>query len=273
MSKTLRIGSVPYLVGRPLDHGLSDEPGIELQHDVPARLVEKLRLGEIDVALVSSIELFRQPGYRYIDQIAVAGRGLVSSVQVFLRVPLEEAKKIALDPDSRAAQALSRSLLQQRQGAAPEFLEVRTGEDPRAVEADGWLRIGDRALKEHHLEKLPYWNPSAAWIEATGLPFVFAPWIVRPGAELTQEHLEALGRAFLRGKKHTQQLARAAAQTWGLPASVCRHYLEEECCYQLGTEEMHQSLLTFRDLAAAAGLCDPAHTPQAVALPDPAETL
>ena len=273
MNKKLKIGSVPYLVGRPLDHGLGEEPGIELQHWVPAKLVEKLRRGEIDVAMVSSIELFRQPGYRYIDQIAVAGRGLVSSVQVFLRAPLPEVQRIALDPDSRAAQALSRSLLEQRPGGAPEFLEVAPGQDPRTVDADGWLRIGDRALQEHHLEGLPYWNPSAAWVEATGLPFVFAPWIVRPGAELTLEHLEALSRAFQRGQSRTQQLAEEAAETRDLPGTVYRHYLEEECTYQLGTEEMQHSLLTFRDMAASVELCDPSQTPQPLALPDPAGTL
>ncbi|MEM8711007.1 MAG: MqnA/MqnD/SBP family protein, partial [Planctomycetota bacterium] len=61
--KTLRVGSVPYLVGRPLDHGLGDEPGITLEHDVPAKLIERLRAGDIDVALVSSIELFRRKDY------------------------------------------------------------------------------------------------------------------------------------------------------------------------------------------------------------------
>ena len=62
-TSALRVGSVPYLVGRPLDQGLGDEPGIELHHAVPALLIDQLRAGEIDVALVSSIELFRTPGY------------------------------------------------------------------------------------------------------------------------------------------------------------------------------------------------------------------
>ena len=52
MTSPLRVGSVPYLVGRPLDLGLGEEPGIELSHDVPAVLVERLREGEIDVAVL-----------------------------------------------------------------------------------------------------------------------------------------------------------------------------------------------------------------------------
>ena len=94
----LRVGSVPYLVGRPLDDGLERESGIECSRRVPSELVEGLRSGALDVALVSSIELFRQPGYRYLDVLAIAGRGHVGSVQLFLRRPLAQVRTIALEP-------------------------------------------------------------------------------------------------------------------------------------------------------------------------------
>ena len=71
----LRVGTVPYLVGRPLDEALEDEPGIDVVRAVPAELVRGLRDGSLDVALVSSIELFRRPGYRYLDGLAVSGEG------------------------------------------------------------------------------------------------------------------------------------------------------------------------------------------------------
>ena len=88
--RKLRIGTVAYLVAEPLHRGLEDEPGVELVREVPSRLVADLRAGAVDVALVSSIELFRAPGYAYLDGPAVTGRGEVVSVQVFLRRPLAE---------------------------------------------------------------------------------------------------------------------------------------------------------------------------------------
>ena len=145
----LRVGSVPYLVARPLDSGLAEEPGIQLSHDVPGRLVERLRAGEIDVALVSSIELFRRPGYRYVDGLAVSGNGFVASVQVFLKKPLDEVRTIALDPASRASSTLVQVVLADRT-SPPEALDTPVGVDPRTVDADAWLRIGDRALREYH---------------------------------------------------------------------------------------------------------------------------
>ena len=86
-----------------------------------------LRKGELDVALVSSIELFRRPGYRYLDGLAVSGEGSVASVQVFLKKPIEFVRTVALDPSSEAAATLVRVLFS---GGTPErrFVEVASGE-------------------------------------------------------------------------------------------------------------------------------------------------
>ncbi|MFT7668104.1 MAG: chorismate dehydratase [Planctomycetota bacterium] len=254
-SPPLRVGSVPYLVGRPLDTGLGEEPGIQLSHDVPARLIAKLRAGELDVALVSSIELFRQPGYRYIPDIAVAGRGSVSSVQLFLRKPLSEVKTIALDPSSRTAATLVRVLLADRPAGAPKFFEVPFGEDPRATDCDAWLRIGDPALREYFVPDAPkVFNPSKAWTERTGLPFVFAAWIVRADVAI-EGHLAAFARSRLRGARAIGDLANEAAIEWQLPLARCTSYLAEECVYEPG-QDMHAALLAFRDAAAKLGLCE-----------------
>ena len=141
----LRVGTVPYLVARPLDWGLEEEVGIELTRAVPATLVESLRTGALDVALVSSIELFRQPDYAYLPSLAVAAAGHISSVLMFHRCPLEELRSVALDPASRAARALLQVVLSE-QGVTPKWVDVPFGEDPRAADCDGWLRIGDAAL-------------------------------------------------------------------------------------------------------------------------------
>jgi chorismate dehydratase len=253
-SKSLRVGSVPYLVGRPLDHGLGDEPGISMEYAVPAHLIEKLRAGDLDVALVSSIELFRQPGYRYIPGVAVAGRGQVSSVQVFLRKPMPKVRTLALDPASRTAATLVRVLTHGRRGGALEFVDVPEGEDPRQAGCDAWLRIGDQALLEYFEPGGPkVFNPSRAWAEREGLPFIFATWIVRPGVEI-EPHLAAFARARLAGSRRIDQLAAQAASDWKLPLKAVCTYFFDELEYE-PQEEMQRSLHAFRDAAAALGLC------------------
>lgn len=250
---TLRVGSVPYLVARPLDRGLEEEPGIELRREVPARLVESLRSGAIDVALVSAIELFRRPDYTWIDGMGVAGEGFVSSVQLFLRKALEEVRTIALDPASRASATLVRVLCAQR-GLSPGWIEPGLEEDARALPSDAWLRIGDRALREYlDPEAPPVFNPSAAWREWTGLPFVFAVWIVRPGLDLAPWR-EAFERSAATGGDSLEELVGEAAHSWSLEAGAVRRYLAEECLYR-PAERTRAALFAFRDAAAPLDLC------------------
>lgn len=262
----LRVGSVPYLVGRPLDFGLEDEPGLDFRREVPAKLVERLRNGELDVALVSSIELFRRPGYRFLDELAVAGEGAVASVQVFLRKPIEDIRSIALDPSSRTAQALTRVLLTERPGGPPEFLEVPAGEDPRDAQADAWLRIGDPALREYlAADAPPVFNPSEEWARRTQLPFVFACWIVREGVDVGP-HIDAFVRARARGTARIGDLAERASREWRLPEEACLTYLSSECLYDPG-RALQPSLEAFQGAAAALGLCLADVAPRAIALP------
>ncbi len=260
----LRVGTVPYLVARPVDLGLEDEPEIELVKRVPAELVEGLRAGELDVALVSSIELFRREGYRYLDGPAVVASGRVSSVEVFLRRPVEDVRSVALDPASRASAALIQCVWPAAE--RPRFLEVEAGLDPRDVEADAWLRIGDAALRESLApDAPPTFNPSEAWAAATGLPFVFAAWIVRPGVEV-EPWAPAFARARARGVARVDELAREAAAAWDLPVEPARRYLGEEMLHDPGLR-LEPSLFAFRDRAAALGLCRGDVTPAAVEVP------
>lgn len=272
MRSHLRVGTIPYLVSRPLDCGLEQAERIEVVRDVPARLIERLRAGTVDVALVSSIELFRGEGYAFIAGPAVAGRGYVASVQLFLRRDVGALRSVVLDPSSRAAQALTRVVLSTREPEV-EFVDVPIGSDPRAaadeLDAGGWLRIGDRALIETLEPGAPRtFNPSEAWARDTGLPFVFAVWIVRPGVELSPAEVQAFVDARARGAAAIEDFARDAATAWSLPLEACRKYLMQECLYDPG-ELALPALLAFRERAAKLGLCRADLTPRAIRIGGP----
>lgn len=267
----LRVGTVPYLVARPLNLGLEAEPELEVVREVPARLVEHLRQGTLDVALVSSIELFRAEGYGFLAGPAIAGRGYVASVQVFLRRPIGSLRSVTLDPASRTSQALAQVVLARREPGI-EFREAPAGRDPRRAaeesDAGGWLRIGDKALVEALTPGAPpCFNPSEAWAHDTGLPFVFALWIVRPGVRLEPAQLDAFSRARTCGRAALDELAREAARDWALPFEPCRRYLAEECLYDPGAA-LEPALLRFRDEAARLGLCRGDLAPHPIALED-----
>ncbi|MEM7310804.1 MAG: menaquinone biosynthesis protein [Planctomycetota bacterium] len=257
----LRVGTVPYLVGRPVDCGLEDERDIELVKQVPARLVEGLRTGSIDVALVSTVELFRRPGYGYLDRFLVAGRGHVSSVQVFLRKPEAEVRSVALDPASRAAASLTQVVWP---GERPEFREVPPEGDPRAAGTDAWLRIGDVALTEtFEPDAKATFNPSARWTELTGLPFAFAVWIVRPDVDVTP-YRAAFERASERGRERREDYARETATRLGVPLEAARRYFFDEIDYAPEPDELREALTAFHRRACAIGLASEECVPTAI---------
>ena len=271
----LKVGSVPYLVGRPLDEGLGSEPGISFGYAVPSRLVAMLREGALDVALVSSIELFRRPGYVFLDGLCVAGEGVVSSVQVFLRRPLEAVRRVALDPASRTSVALSQIVWPSARESSdpsdsgdsatgrPEFFELSEGQAPDSSDADAFLEIGDAALRRTFGAAAPaVFNPSQEWARRTGLPFVFAAWIAREEAPLAP-HLDAFARARARGRERLEELAAQAAERWNLAPEVTRRYLAEECLYEPGPRQ-GAALRAFRDRAAELGLAQGSLSPGAV---------
>jgi chorismate dehydratase len=180
----LRVGCVKYLNARPLIHGWSG--AVDFDH--PAALCRKLERGDLDVALVSSLEFLRRPIYRIVDEISISSRGPVYSVIVAHREELSRVQEIKLDPASETSVALLRCLLAQR-GLKPRL--VRNVDFPSGRPTsfnDAQLFIGDQAIqfrKKHSDYRL--WDLGEEWQNAINLPFVFALWLIRPEIENAKE--------------------------------------------------------------------------------------
>ena len=122
MATPIRVGAVSYLNAKPLYYRLCDiAPNVRLTMDVPSRLAEQLADGELDVALIPSVEYLRGAGrgYEIIPGFAIAARGPVRSVKLFSRVPWERVERLALDAGSRTSQVLARIWLDAAHGVRP----------------------------------------------------------------------------------------------------------------------------------------------------------
>ncbi len=111
MTRTIRVGAVSYLNAKPLYYRLSDRAkSVELSMDLPSRLASRLASGDLDVALIPSVEYLRgaSSGYEILPGFAIAAKGAVRSVKLFSRVPFERIDRLALDEGSRTSQALTR---------------------------------------------------------------------------------------------------------------------------------------------------------------------
>ncbi|MEE8452745.1 MAG: menaquinone biosynthesis protein [Thermoguttaceae bacterium] len=250
---TVRIGAVGYLNARPLILTLPQlVPEARITVDLPSRLADGLADGRLDVAMVPSIEYFRNPEWTIVSDACVACDGPVRSVKLFGRVPVERIRTLALDEGSRTSAALVRILLKERFGLEPQLYPLPIGASLEDAEVDAVMLIGDRAMLPMAGRYEFVWDLGDEWSRWTGLPFVFAMWIARSGIDL-QDVAEALSTARDEGVERLDQIARCEAPKLGLSQHECRAYLRENLDFQL-RERQRQGLQRFRELAARHGL-------------------
>lgn len=241
-----RVGAVRYLNTKPLVHGLGGPTdGIELAFDLPSRLADRLAAGELDVALIPSVEFFQDPCYSIVSDACIACRGPVLSVKLFFRCPPEETRTLALDEGSRTSAALARVLLAQRFGIEPRIEPLPVDRGLGDTTADAVLLIGDRAIHSPVGRFAAVWDLGDQWCRWAELPFVFAMWVARPGVELA-DLPAALARARNRGLSHLHEIAARESAPLGLTEPECLAYLRDNLHFTLGPRELRALDLFYR---------------------------
>lgn len=245
-----RIGAVQYLNTKPLVHGLAAR-GLEVSYDLPSRLADRLASGELDVALIPSIELFRGDGYRVVSDACIGCRGPVMSVKLYFRTRPERVTRLAVDEGSRTSATLARILLAELYGVVPAIETLAIGSGLADTSADAVLLIGDRAITPPRASFQLVWDLGDEWYRWTGLPFVFAVWAARSGVEIGPLET-ALATARDAGQANLAAIAAAEAAAHGLTVPQCLSYLRDNLHYDLGDREREALALFYRHAAALA---------------------
>jgi len=245
---SLRVGCVKYLNARPLVRGW--EGNVEFDH--PSALCERLAKGQIDVALVSSFEFLRNPIYRIVDGVSISSDGPVYSVVVAHRGELSDIEEIELDPASKTAASLLRCLLAEL-GSTPR-LTSRVPENAGSSQAR--LIIGDQAIsfRQTHADEFRFWDLGEQWTKLTGLPFVYALWLIRPevaDAKSIAQHLRGLRDENLADIRVI--VSDAADNKQKITAEFLDRYYKQHLRFGFGTREK-QGLQTFADLCTKHGV-------------------
>jgi chorismate dehydratase len=253
----IRIGAVSYLNTKPLVHGLAERlPQAEISYEVPSRLADRLAIGELDVALIPSVEFFQHLDYEIVSDACIGCRGPVWSVKLFSRVPPQEIRTLALDEGSRTSVALVRVLLKERLGLTPQLVPLPIASPSTyLLNTDAALLIGDRAIHSPPGQWNTVWDLGEEWNRWAELPFVFAMWTARPGLDpaLLAEVDAALRAARDEGLAQLPEIAQREAAPIGLTSRECLSYLRDNLYFFLGPREQRGLELFYRH-AAALGL-------------------
>ncbi|HEX6812012.1 MAG TPA: MqnA/MqnD/SBP family protein [Planctomycetota bacterium] len=182
---SIRIGGVPYGVGAPLLAGLDSDPRVALVKAPPTELIGLLQSGKLDCALVSSVEAVQRPGYSVVPGLGIACKREIRSVRAFRRRGAV-IRSVGFDQGSATSTALLRLLLAcvhtAEVGTDLHFEPIAPTPWPASLPHDLVLLIGDCGLQADAGDR-EVWDLGQQWQKWTGLPFVFAVWLLRAGAD------------------------------------------------------------------------------------------
>ena len=114
------------------------------------------------------------------------------------------------------------------------------------------MLIGDQAIRfrEERGADFEYYDLASAWRDLTGLPFVFALWLVRPEVKAARELADALRSQRDLNLKRLDDIAAAQRQ---VPVAFCQKYFREHLSYLLDVPHK-VALAEFHRRAVAGGL-------------------
>ncbi len=247
----VRVGCVSFLNSKPLIDGV-EAAGVAVRYAVPAELLGLLESGDVGIALCPVIDYHRSAAPLVIVPVgAIGSDGPTFTVRLYSRTPIERVTTVHADTDSHTSVALLRVLLDAVYGLRPEVVDYEAGTRP-----DAMLLIGDKVVtaSPRAVEYPHQLDLGEAWKRHTGLPFVFATWMARDGAELGDVPAE-LEAARGRNASRIDEIADRYAAEHGWPLDLTRDYLGRVLRYQIGPREV-EAIARFGGMAAALGVIE-----------------
>ncbi|HMB15264.1 MAG TPA: menaquinone biosynthesis protein [Pelovirga sp.] len=210
---SLTLGYISYLNCVPF-FGRLKEQGFQgqLVAGVPSALNRMLQLGEIDASPSSSFEYARNwRDYLLLPGHSISSVGSIASVLLFSPLSPDQLNgvEIALTGESATSINLLEVLLRDYYGLT-EVVTTVPGDSVEELVSRGKsaLLIGDRALKLSAAipPGVGVYDLGKLWHQHTGLPFVFALWMVRKAVVAQHaEALDRLGEQLLQSRKSVLQ--------------------------------------------------------------------
>jgi chorismate dehydratase len=252
MTRIIRVGQIPYLNCLFFFHGLENDPGLRMQPLVPRALSGAAADGDVDTGPVPLVDTWEiEDRFAPLGDFCISSIDRARSVLLFSKRPFDrlDGAEIGVTSESSTSVRLLRVMLTHAWRVRPaRFVPVDQGRN------DAFLLIGDEALLHRrgvkgypHLADL-----GDVWHKWTGLPFVFARWVVRkdlPPAD-TARLASLLERSLEDGWKHFERIAPPCADSLHMTIDEVREYMQGFRFRTTAAE--HEAIGKFRQLDRAA---------------------
>ena len=245
---------IPYSNAAPFYTLWADAP-FAVRNLPPRDLGREAEAGGVDLGLMAAGDFLRlKDRFEILAPMGIAARGPVLSVLLFSRRPANALGDalISVTPETSTSIRLLKLLLTVRR-QLPNVRFVR-GLEPS--QADGLLLIGDQAMRTRNRPPEGFVHTldlGADWLDWTGLPFVYAAWVVRTALDpaLKTELRDFLEASLAAGLATLPEVARRETGP-GWSAAEMEGYLRR-FHYRFGPEDL-QGLARYEALLTEHGL-------------------
>ena len=254
------LGCVSFLNSKPLIDSVVGVEGVRVEFAVPAELLGLFEKGLVSAALMSVVDYQASATELLLLPAGMIGSdGPTLTVRIYSRVPAGEIRVLHGDTDSHTSVILAQVILRERYGVVAEVVPLKAREGVHAGGGEAMLLIGDKVINASpDAGDYPYQlDLGEEWKALTGLPFVFAMWMIR------RDRVAAEGAAIARildgarreGEGRTEVLLDRYAAEKGWPRELARKYFTEYLRYEV-TAEARAGLARFFEMAGRLGLLE-----------------
>ena len=193
MNHKIRAGFISYLNAYPYYFPFEQGYFFSQAHyfsSNPAQINNKMAKGQLDVALISSMEYAQNfANYILIDEIGLSSRGCVNSVNLYSKYPIEclHSKKIGLTTSSATSRAIVKIILADKGYTNINFIDFN--KPKQCKNFDAYLLIGDEALVDKTKFEYTY-DLAQIWQDMYNIDILFAVAVIRKKS--LQQNKEAL---------------------------------------------------------------------------------
>jgi chorismate dehydratase len=225
---TLNVGLMPYLNSALFYFRMAAGApgnGVVLHPMVPTVMAQAAAEGGLDAGPIPLVDCFKlEESFEPLGGFCIATTERARSILLFSRAPVEElgGRVVGVTDETSTSARLLRVLLRHRYGIVePRYVGLDEAHD-------AFLLIGDGALKQRRgVPGYPHrYDLGEVWRRWTGLPTVFALWIVRKSVPQAEKEAlrEAIAHSIQEGWGQWEELA-AQRPHLGMTAADVEEYL------------------------------------------------
>ncbi len=222
-----RLALVEYLNTYPFSEGIrlsGLEDRIEVHRVTPALCAQLFQERKVDISLCPIGALRDMPDHEMCGKYCIGADGEVGTVVLLSQAPVDQIRSVRLDEHSRTSNILLQILARDYWKKEWSYYFETNENLPETC-----VMIGDKVFEQKNNFAYAY-DLADSWKIMTGLPMVFAIWIMKPGTP--QNLTEAIDESFEMGMDSVRS-ENSSLKDWQ------KEYLLKCISYPLDEEKMN----------------------------------